>query len=295
MTIVRRIVGEPLVHFVVAGAILFGAYSALNRVSPQQDRRVIDVGKGQLAQLFETFSRTWQRPPTEAELSGLIDGYVKEEVFYREGQAMGLDQDDAIFRRRMQQKLEFLLEPTAEELKPGNGELQAYFTKHAGRYEQPVKMSFRQLFFASKQAGDVGETAAKAALLTLNTPSLDHADTNGDATMLPSGMEVTDVDAVASVFGEAFVAETVSGPVGQWFGPVRSSYGVHLVYVESKEHPVTPSLAEVEGRVRLDWENDRRREIADKRYAEMKSRYDITVSWHATDRANVVNTSGVRK
>ncbi len=106
----RRIIKEPLLHFLIAGVVIFAAYSVMDRSPASEDKSSIEVGNGQLAQLFETFSRTWQRPPTETELNDLIDGYVKEEVFYREGLEMGLDQNDAIVRRRMQQKLEFLLD-----------------------------------------------------------------------------------------------------------------------------------------------------------------------------------------
>ena len=85
---------------------------------------------GRVPQIVEIFTRTWQRPPTEGELSGLIDSFVKEEVFYREGRKLGLDQDDTIVRRRLQQKMEFMIEPDEAALTAGPGELEAFLASN---------------------------------------------------------------------------------------------------------------------------------------------------------------------
>ncbi|WP_426129496.1 peptidyl-prolyl cis-trans isomerase [Pararhizobium sp. PWRC1-1] len=294
MTVVRKILGEPLVHFLLAGGVIFASYSLIDQTPVSRDRRSIEVGQGQLSQLFETFSRTWQRPPTKLELQGLVDGYVKEEVFYREGQDMGLDQDDTIFRRRMQQKLEFLLEPNAEELTPRDGELEAYFREHAKRYEQPTKLAFQQIFFKSSRPGDEGELAAKEVLSRLSAGSIDiDAETLGDASTLPSGMDLTDGKEVEAVFGREFVVGAASGTVGQWSGPLRSSYGTHLVFLDQSVAQAGITLTDVRDKVRLDWESDRRKEITDKRYAEMKARYDVKVLWPAEQASSLVSASGV--
>jgi hypothetical protein len=150
MNAFRKIFAEPLVQFLILGIVVFSVYSMMDGSPPAADKRLIEVGKGQLAQMFGTFSRTWQRPPTEAEYKALIDGYVKEEVFYREGQKMGLDQDDTVFRRRMQQKMEFLLEPSAEELTPKPGELEAYLKAHADKYSSATATGVRADIFQKR-------------------------------------------------------------------------------------------------------------------------------------------------
>jgi hypothetical protein len=290
-----KILKEPLLHFLIAGVVIFAAYSAIDQSPASEDGRSIEVGNGQRAQLFETFSRTWQRPPTEAELNALIEGYVKEEVFYREGREMGLDQDDAIFRRRMQQKLEFLLEPSAEELTPTSDELAAYFKAHSGRYDQPAKISFHQIFFNSPRPGDDRELAARTALASFaGRKDDDWTETLGDATMLPSGMDLTDTKEIAAVFGHDFVVGVLSASEGRWSGPFRSAYGIHLVYIDRKIVASPAALPDVLQKVQSDWESDRRREFADRRYAEMKSKYNITISKPADEAATVINISGVK-
>lgn len=277
MSVLRKILSEPLVQFLFPGAVVFGLYSVMDRSPPAEDKRLIEVGEGQLTQMFETFSKTWQRPPTDAELKGLIDGYVKEEVFYREGQKIGLHQNDTVFRRRMQQKMEFLLEPSAEQLTPKPGELEDYLKAHEDRFRLPLKLAFRQIFFRSDRPGDGGETAATTALKVLQgTPETD-VTSLGDTTLLPIRVELANADVIATSFDEGFVKELSSAPTGEWFGPVRSQYGVHLVLVEERIKAGAPSLDEVKAAVRLDWESERRREIAERRYDEMKRRYEVKV------------------
>ncbi|MCV9966880.1 peptidylprolyl isomerase [Pararhizobium sp. BT-229] len=277
MSVLRKVFSEPLVQFLCLGVVVFGLYSVMHRSPPAEDKGVIEVGEGQLAQMFETFSKTWQRPPTEAELKGLIDGYVKEEVFYREGQKIGLDQNDTVFRRRMQQKMEFLLEPSAEQLTPKPGELEDYLKAHEDKYRRPPQLAFRQVFFKSDRPGDGGETAATAALKVLRGAPEADVTSLGDTTLLPIRVDLTDADVIATSFDEGFVKELSSAPAGQWFGPVRSQYGVHLVLVEESVKAGAPSLDGVKAAVRLDWESERRREIAERRYDEMKRQYEVRV------------------
>ena len=80
------------------------------------------------------FSRTWQRPPTREELEGLIRDRVREEVYYREAVAMGLDQDDPVIRRRLQQKLEFVTDDVAALAEPTDAELAEYLKTHADTF-----------------------------------------------------------------------------------------------------------------------------------------------------------------
>jgi hypothetical protein len=295
MTLIGTIAREPLAQFLVLGILVFGAYSALDTSPRAANTEVIEVGRGQTDQMFETFSRTWQRPPTEAEFKGLVDSYVKEEVFYREGKKMGLDENDTIFRRRMQQKLEFLLEPSSEELTPKAGELEAYFQRHAEAYKTPVMVEFEQLFFRSDKTGDAGELAAAHALETLRAdPKAAETTEIGDPTILPAKMDLAGADMIASNFGDAFAKAIEQAPVDQWSGPLRSTFGVHLVRPARKVAASTPALDAVRAAVRGDWEASRRREIADRRYQEMKKQYDVRLNLPSNMPALPVKTAGVK-
>ena len=100
----RRILREPLLHFLLLGALLFWLYGALNRGALDAPGEIV-VDRARVENIAAQFQRTWQRPPTAQELQGLIDSWVREEVYYREGLAQHLDRDDPVVRRRVAQKL----------------------------------------------------------------------------------------------------------------------------------------------------------------------------------------------
>ena len=105
------------------------------------------------------FERTWQRAPTPDEMKSLIDGYVREEIFYREGVAMQLDRDDQLIRRRVRQKVEFLAESTRGVPEPSDAALQAYLDTHRERFVSPPRVTFRQVYLGAAADADTTQTS----------------------------------------------------------------------------------------------------------------------------------------
>jgi hypothetical protein len=135
----RRLIREPLVHFLLLGAVIFAAYSwAPKRASADPGQIVIT--QGQLASMREGFTRTWQRPPTREEWEGLIRDRVREEVYYREALALGMDKDDLIIRRRLRQKMEFITEDLAALIEPTDDELRAYLKEYPDKFRREDRM-----------------------------------------------------------------------------------------------------------------------------------------------------------
>src|SRR5215510_7669219 len=110
----RRLLSEPLVHFLVLGGLLFLLWGEGSGADPS--RRRIVVGPAQLDHIVAAFSAAWQRPPTKQELDGLIAEHVKDEILYREAVKLGLDGEDTVVRRRMRQKMEMMITGLADEL-----------------------------------------------------------------------------------------------------------------------------------------------------------------------------------
>lgn len=129
-----RLLKEPLLHFILIGALLFGIYSLKNRRDAGDI--TIRISAGRIADLKHTFSNDWNRVPTEEELHTLVDEFVREEMIWREGIAMGLDQDDPVIRQRIQQKLEFMVEEQAARLKPADEELDLFLQQHADLFQE---------------------------------------------------------------------------------------------------------------------------------------------------------------
>lgn len=152
MTILTKILREPLTHFVLIGAAVFGLY-ALVAGGVGDTRDTIVVTEGRVQQLAQIFAKTWQRQPTPEELRGLVDAYVKEEVYYREALKLGLDRDDTLIRRRMQQKMEFVTEPGDSLLAADDATLQAFLDANKSDFRVEPKVAFEQVFLNIEKAG----------------------------------------------------------------------------------------------------------------------------------------------
>ena len=100
---IKRLLREPLLHFLLLGAVLFAAHGMLSRSGAGEPGSIV-VTQGQIESMARLFTRARQRAPSDAELEEIIRGHVREEVFYREGLALGLDRNDPEIRRRVAQK-----------------------------------------------------------------------------------------------------------------------------------------------------------------------------------------------
>ncbi|MCK6370078.1 MAG: peptidyl-prolyl cis-trans isomerase [Gammaproteobacteria bacterium] len=274
----RRLAREPLVHFALLGAVLFIAYEQLDPAwSGGAAAEEIVVTAGRVRSLAGTFARTWQRPPTPAELDGLVEDYIREEVLYREALALGLDRDDTVVRRRLRQKLEFLSEDMAA-AEPTAEELAAFFAENATAYQREAELTFAQVFLDPSKRGDRLEADAARLLETLrNRTNASETAVIGDSLMLEGRYEQVTATDVARLFGAAFEIALRDQPLGQWSGPLRSGYGAHLVLVETRTPGQTPGLAEVRDMVARDWSEARRQRMLDEHYQSLRERFRIRI------------------
>jgi hypothetical protein len=219
------------------------------------------------------------RPPTRQELEGLTEDFVREEILYREAQALGLDQDDLVIRRRLRQKMEFLSTDIIEQQAPTDAELQAFLEANKDKFRMPDRFSFQQVYLNPyRSAGDV-EGAAARLLVRLNAQPDLEVDSNliGDATMLPTALVAATLREVDSVFGRGFAKAIENTPTGRWAGPFESSYGLHLVCMTAREAGSLPTLEEVRSIVEREWFAERRRAANDEFYQALRQRYDVEI------------------
>jgi len=270
----KRFLREPLVHFLVLGAVLFTLYAWRGGSGLPVERVVI--GAGQLEHLAAVFTRTWMRPPTAEELHGLLQDHVREELAAREALALGLERDDVIVRRRLRQKLEFLTEDLAALAEPSESELEAHLRAHPEGYELEPRITFRQVFLSPERRGERLEADA-LELLTQLTAAPDSADEAGDPTLLPEGLELAGTSEIDRLFGEEFAASLATVEPGTWTGPLSSAFGLHLVRVDVREAGRLPELGEVRDAVNRDWFAARKSAALDAFYAELLERYEVVI------------------
>ncbi len=272
----KKLVREPLLHFLVLAAALFVVYNVVSKGSSGEGGKIV-ITQGQLASMWESFTQPRQREPRE-EWQGLIRERVREEVYYREALALGMDKDDLIIRRRLQQKMEFVSDDVAAQAQPTDDELRAYLQTHPDSFRSEQRFTFRQVFINPEKHGKSLAQDTAQLLAQLNREG-NKADISalGDSIMLDKQYDALSAAEVGRLLGEKFATALGSLPLGQWQGPVESAYGVHLVFVSERSAGGSPALTEVRDAVRREWENARRLDANDKFYRELLKHYTVTI------------------
>ncbi len=282
-----RLLREPLLHFALAGAALFAAHAWLQRgeEAERPPERVVRITAGDLQWLAEGWVRQWHRPPTRPELSGLLSDFLREELLSREARELGLDDGDMVVRRRLAQKMTFLIEGTSRvALEPTETQLRTYFDAHADDFVSPARLSFEHAFFNRDTRGDRADSDARAALqgLRADPPATGGADV-GDRLLIPAEIEDVDAVAVSSQFGEAFARAVFELEAGVWQGPVESGYGLHLVRVGERREPRRPQFEDVRDRVRDEWARTTQETIDEQYFAALLQKYELQADAEAQE------------
>lgn len=274
---IRSLLREPLAHFLLIGAALFLFFSWTGGSGGPDSSRIV-IGPGQVEHLAVGFARTWRRPPTQQELKGLVDDYVREEMATREARSMGLDREDTVIRRRLRQKLEFLVEDAAEAVPPTDAELQDWLDTHAESYLRDPQVAFRQVFLSPDARGDAVEADAQRLLQRLESQGPD-ADIErlGDSIMLPAEFELAPLTVASRMFGAEFAGRLDEIEPGRWAGPIPSGYGLHLVFVRERIEGRAPELDEIRDAVSRDLLTSRRKEQLETMYERLLESYDVVI------------------
>jgi hypothetical protein len=271
------ILREPLTHFLVLGSLLFAIYAYSKRDTTAGSERLV-VSAGKVEHLASIFSRTWQRPPNATELKGLVDDYVREEIAYREGLKLGLDQDDTIIRRRIRQKMDFIADDLTSEVEPTEEDLASFLMNNRNAYLADSKWSFKQVFLdPERHVEDLDKTAVQL-LKALQSDSADPRE-SGDRTLLEHQFRDLPRREVVGIFGDSFAEKLNASPIQQWTGPIASAYGIHLVFIEDRIDGREPTLDEVRPMVLRDWERERRAELAESFYQGLLRKYNVAIDW----------------
>jgi peptidyl-prolyl cis-trans isomerase C len=255
---------DPLVGFLLAGAVIF----ALDRWLPENDAaNTIEITDTQIQRIRDQWQAQTGRDPGDEELAGLLDAWIREEIYYRQALKMGLEQNDTIIRRRLVQKLTFLTEDLADTAPPGRQALLAFYDSRPQAYTDPERFSFEHRFFSSDRRHDAAADARHA---------LENNDTDGDTFMLQRSYAGLSKREIGDLFGRDFAAAlTTLTPSSQWQGPVRSAYGWHLLRITQRDPARLRPFDEVADQVAADLRQQQRRAANDELYQRLRADYDI--------------------
>jgi hypothetical protein len=275
---VKRWLSEPIVHFLVLGALLFGGYARLHRGESGNGvdgAGPVRITATEITFLTQAWERLQQREPTREELQALVAGYLKEELLGREARAMGLELNDPIIRRRLAQKVEFIVNDTARLTAPTDNDLRRYYEANIESFQTPARISFTHIFFNLKTRQDAA-VDAKAALAALSGGA---AATGNIGDPFPIDAEVRDdnMQTVAGQFGDQFADAVFALKPDAWHGPIASSFGLHLVRVTEAKPMRQLEYSEVEPQVRERWRTEHERDANEQYYEGLLKKYGVVV------------------
>ncbi|MEM6292804.1 MAG: peptidylprolyl isomerase [Myxococcota bacterium] len=265
--LLQRVLGEPLLHFAVLGALVFVIADATED-EPRDDAAVIRVERAVEERIEASLAKTLERAPTPAELDAAVESWVDAEMLYREGLTMGLDRDDPMVRKRVIQKMEFVGTNLDVPEEPDEQTLRAFLAEHADRYGSNMRHDFT-LVTLPRDPADTDDSKARAALAQLE----DGADPKSVEGRHSRGKGLTRAN-LAGTYGPEIANGVTKLAVGTW-GMVMLHNGWALFRHDAQRPDEVPSFEKVRNRLRVDWKSyqrsNARRELLD----DLRGRYRI--------------------
>ena len=274
----KRLLREPLVHFLAIGIGLFVLFDFVAPEDSSLDDRTIVVDRDALLRFLQFRSKAFNPEIAaarldalgDAELQRLIDDYVREEALHREALALGMDQNDYVIKQRLIQSLRFITNGfVSAAVDVSDEEVAEYYEAHREDYFVDPYVTFTHVFFSSDRHGaEQAQQLAEAKLEELNDEQVPFSGSmrHGDRFLYNVNYVERTQDFVASHFGRAMAASLfdLEADEERWYGPLESAYGYHLVLVSKRKDGYYPPLEEIANlvredalRIKLDEQNER--------------------------------------
>lgn len=273
---IRKLLEEPLLHFIIVGATLFFIYYAVvENADINKSGDVIVISSSDIERLAYLFEKTWKRQPNDKELKGLVDDYLEEEVLYREAMKLGLDKNDMVVRRRMRQKMEFFVNDLSEHAEPTEKQLEDYLEKNKEKYRIEPLLTFKHIYFKS----DSSETSINDIKNKLNNKLIRDTSSLGDNTILSSYLKHVSLSEIDNRFGHGFSDKISNLDTRTWQGPEESAYGYHLIFIEEKIEAYDPKLSDIRDEVKRNWKYSLQKELEQEYLRKTIDQYNVQIQW----------------
>ena len=263
----KRLLHEPLIHFLLIGGLIFSIFSLKNPTTQSQE--IINISKAQIKQLQFRWQKKHFREPSKEELHQLIEQKIYEKIMVNEALGLGLEKNDPIINRRLMQKIEFISTDLAQLQDPSDKELLTYLQEHPKAFAKAPKISFKQLYFSTQEE-------ALSFLKQLDTSDF-KTGTYRNTFMLDTLQNKLTQQELSRNFGKHLAQEVFVLKEGTWQGPIRSGYGFHLVYITQKNTGELPPLDSLKQRLKKEWLNAKQKEINQAFYQDLRKNYTIKV------------------
>lgn len=269
MSTAKKILRAPLLHLALLGLVLLW----LDRVTERPADHEIRLTTGVQQALEREFEARQGRAPTPQELPELYAQWVTEEALVREAIALGFHRTDVIARRRLAQTTRWILDRPLDPEALSESKLRAYYEANHDKYREPPRLSLRHVFFRLNSA--VGDPTARAQVVLGRLRGGGDAAQEGDPFVRGRSFSARSRDELRAVFGDAFAERAFSVPPRQWAGPVRSTFGSHLVYVDEVHEGGLPPFEGVREAVLRDLSHEQRGLALEQSVNRVVSRYHV--------------------
>ncbi|NUP07005.1 MAG: peptidyl-prolyl cis-trans isomerase [Polyangiaceae bacterium] len=266
----RRLLREPLIHFVVAGALLFGLDRAVRAAKGGDEDRRIVLDRDLRASLRERWTTMQGRAPTDEELDAEVARFRDDEILYREGRERGLDRNDPRVREVVASKMGGVLRAQVVVPEPTDEELRAYYEANRERWSKAELFDFTHVFVA----GDDEEARTRADELLARLREGAEPSKMGDTFQGGRRYRRRKLEDLASTFGDSFIEGMAEQPTATWVLR-RSRFGFHVVRVEKRSAAEQTDFETARVDVRKAWEDDKKNEGFARSLEELRSRWTI--------------------
>jgi hypothetical protein len=266
-----KLISEPYIQFFISGIIIYTLYIYLaNPNQNQKFQKDIIITTEIQEHIKSSFEKKWHRKPNLDELNLLIDKYYKEEILIQEALALHLERSDAKIREYLLTKMGHIISSNSCK-EPNEDRLHKYYIKHLNRYSIVEKIHFFHVFTSYNNKEGLIELLNM--LKSNNIPPQD-AMKYGD--IFQEGNEVLSInmEKLSQWFGGYFTKEISKMPEGRWIGPLRSSKGLHLIYIVEKIAKKDMAFYEAEERVYIDFLRECREKLLEKSMNKIVSSYN---------------------
>jgi parvulin-like peptidyl-prolyl isomerase len=272
-TLIKKFISEPLVHFLVIALVFFVVYDLINP-TPLDDDKIIKVSNNRIEQLKTGFEKTWTRKPTAQELDKMVESYALDEIYAREAKALGLDENDGVIKRRLRQKMEFILQDLSALKAPSDNELTTYLQNNKKKYQQDNIYSFEQVYLMTNRTEQEIEQLVKKQQQRIKQGQ----KPLGDSSMLPTSIVGAITYQVNRQFGQEFNRFLDKSPLNQWTGPVKSGLGLHFIKVSARTAGQVPALTSIKNQLIKDWHYQQNQEFKESYQQKLLEQYQIKIN-----------------
>ncbi len=270
----KKTLQEPLVHFILLSLTIFVIYQWIASYNHRTAQTVV-VSQAEIERLVSLYVAETGVLPSDANMTAVLRNHIQNEVLAREARKLGMAEEDTIVKRRLAQKMTFMLSDLEQIETPNDNVLVAWFEENVSKFKVPLRLSFDHVFFSDGQDSRIAK-----ALEDLRVNPTGDWPGKGDPFMLQRQYVSQSMPEVLRVFGEQFcigLSELAATEDGLWQGPLRSAFGSHLVRITDRSSERTPSFREVRSRVLQDWREAERRRRTAQNIEAIVSKYDVII------------------